>query len=200
MLVNRTLLACVFAGALASGCSLPAEDVPTIQPAVGTVVGNDAEVALVASGGRLAFYVCGGPTSVAGWTHWFSGSIPGSGEFSLVDSGWTLTGAASPSGGAGQLTPPGGPMRAWSAFPSSAGTTAGLYSVVDEGGCRTGVVVAQPSSSAAITVQGAWCDGTGRFEQVTPILPVVLTDRGIEIQVELAAGPRRLFATLLTVP
>jgi hypothetical protein len=200
MLVDRTVVVCLCASALATGCSsLEPLDAPTVQAAaVGNVLGNDADVGMVASGGSLVFYVCGGPTTLDTWTHWFAGSLPSSGEFSLSDAGWKLTGEASASGGAGELTPPGGAPRAWSAQPFPQGTVAGLYGVVDQGGCRTGVVVSQPSSTAPITVQGAWCDGTGRLEQVTPILPVVLTEQGLGIEVELAAGPKHLYATPVT--
>lgn len=174
---------------LAGGCALG--DAGASPPsAVGTVVGTDAVVGASTEGGLITFYLCGGPSSVATSTHWFVGTGDASGAFTLKREGWTVSGDLGQ--GAGEVTSPEGETRAWSMHPATPGTLEGLYSTLDSG-CRTGAVILQPDAASEPRLQGAWCNDGGQFAQVTPILPVALTERGVGIRVLGGSSKKDLF-------
>jgi hypothetical protein len=155
---------------------------------VGALDASDAVVGLAVDDRGLAFYVCGGSTSYASLTRWFSSDAPGGGgAFDATSDGWSVHGAASASGWSGTLTAPDGTTRTWVATPSGAATLSGLYTAVDD-------------PDGAPQVQGTWCSAAGEFRQVTPIQPVVRTDRGILVRVEAPGTSRELYLAPVLVP
>ncbi len=173
---------------LASGCGDQA-DAPAF---VGAVTGSDAVVGVVSEAGQATLYVCGGPTSYAHLTRWFTGVTSADGALQLQSAGgWAVTGNRAD--GSGTITGPGGETHAWTAHPAS-NDVAGLYAATD-GACRTGAVVGDLDGKGATTLQGTWCDGSGAFAQVTPIIPMAdvsvgIALSGIPIAVELP-GPAK---------
>jgi hypothetical protein len=174
---------------LAAGCALGDEG-SSPPSAVGTLVGTDAVVGASTAGGLVTFYVCGGAGSIDTATRWFVGAGDASGAFTLKRDGWTVTGDLGQ--GSGEVTSPEGETRAWNTHPATPSTLEGLYSTMDSG-CRTGAVILQPDASAPPRLQGAWCDDGGQFAQVTPILPVALTEKGVGIRVLGTASKKDLF-------
>ncbi len=180
---------------LAAGCALGDEGASPVS-AVGTVAGTDAVVGASTEGGLVTFYLCGGPSSYDTATRWFVGAGDASGAFTLKRDGWTVTGDLGQ--GSGEVTSPDGETRAWRTHPATPGTLEGLYATVDSG-CRTGAVILQPDASAEPRLQGAWCDDSGQFAQVTPILPVALTAQGVGIRVLGASSKKDLFVEPVVV-
>jgi hypothetical protein len=167
---------------------------------VGAVDTSDAVVGLAVDDRGLAFYVCGGSTSYASLTRWFSSTAPSTdGAFDATSEGWSVHGAASASAWRGTLTAPDGTTRTWAATASGAATLSGLYAAVDDG-CRAGLVVAQATPDGAPQVQGTWCSAAGEFRQVTPIQPFARTDRGIRVRVDAPGGARELYLAPVLVP
>lgn len=145
---------------------------------VGAVSGTDAVIAVSESDGRWVAYVCGGPLTYSTLTRWFQGELdPHASLAELGATHRTDTFAATREGDwvRGTLNDYAFEARA---IDVRASKIAGLYSVVDSG-CRTGLI-AIPGSDA---MQGVWCDGAGNFEQVTPIHPIQLSDRGLLVSV-----------------
>jgi hypothetical protein len=150
---------------------------------VGEVSGTDAVVAVATEGDSVVVYVCGGPSTLAEHTRWYSGSV---GDPTL----------ASKAGEALELSVDGGRARGaytveGTRFEFEAVAPADryrrLFTVVDSG-CRTGVVVDGDE------VQGAWCNDLGIFEQVTPIAPIDPTSDSLDVAIsstsEALAGRR----------
>lgn len=187
-IILRLALAASMGLALA-GCALDDEGASP-PSAVGTLVGSDAVVGASTYAGLITFYVCGGPESLDSATRWFVGQGDASGAFTLSRDGWTVRGDLGQ--GAGELSSPEGETRAWTTHAATPGTLEGLYATVDSG-CRTGAVILQPDASSAPRLQGAWCDEEGRVAQVTPILPVALTERGVAVRVLGSSTTRDLF-------
>jgi hypothetical protein len=154
----------------------------------GSVAGSDAWIGLSISEQQVSAYVCGGASTVATHTRWFSGARRG-GAFELERHGWILRGAEYGSGMRGELVDPRGVETTWKAAKTSELHMGGLYAAVDSG-CRAGAIVVDGEQPAAL--QGAWCDGAGMVMQVTPVQPIArLADprAGITLRVELPAGP-----------
>jgi hypothetical protein len=174
MLARRSLsLALLLLAPLAAGCGDE-----TVAPAfVGQVAGTDAVVGAVSEADQIAFYVCGGPSSYAHLTRWFTGDVAADGSIDLQNAGWTLTGDLV--GGSGTLAGPVGETHPWTARPVS-GEVDGLYSYM-VGSCRTGAVVGDLDGTGALRLQGTWCDGYGEFAQVTPILPMSDVTAGVAL-------------------
>jgi len=171
-------------------------EVPPPQARLATYVGAiaetnaDAVVAFVVGADRAMFYVCGGASTVETHTHWLDGTVH-EGVLQLANAGWTATGGIAGDLATGSVVRDDGESFQWSAHEVGSETIAGLYATVDSG-CRTGVVVTQDSAAAEPWMQGSWCNESGTRMQVTPILPIELTTSGIEVQVLLDSGARRL--------
>jgi hypothetical protein len=198
VLLSGALAGC---GATSGAEATGGQPAPSRGVAVGAVESTDVKIAVASNDQHVVVYACGGPTSIQEWTHWYGGALSSPEAFEVMADAWSVEGQRDASGWKGNVKAPTGITYAWSAASAPAGTIAGLYGVVD-GGCRTGVIVEQSSPSASPGVQGAWCDGKGQFEQVTPILPVALTAQGIEVVVNLSQGQgvKHLFAGPVSAP
>jgi hypothetical protein len=75
---------------------------------------------------------------------------------------------------------------------------AGLYATMD-GSCRTGAVVGDFDGDGVDDLQGVWCDGEGKYAQVTPLMPMVVTERGIGVKV-LVTPPKDLYVDRVRAP
>ena len=158
---------------------------------VGGLEGSDSVVGAAIEGERVAVYVCGGPGSMETDTRWFIGDIGAEGVH-LERDGWNVDAALTADGDLhGAVTAPAGNARVFALGPVTAGSKAGLYSVVDSG-CRTGVVVQQPA--AELAVQGVWCSDLGEVDQVTPGIADVEVDDAIAVRVSRPEGVRDLLA------
>jgi hypothetical protein len=187
-LARASLLALPLALALGAGCG-PGPQVTY----VGIVNGTDAVVAVTAWNKIYEVFVSGGPTTVGTLSHWFTGPELANGQSVIAADGYTVDVTARGDVAQGLLTTPDGHQYVLSMDRVQANTIAGLYAV-DDGGCRTGVVVTQDTASDTPQVQGTWCalSGDERFAPVNAAGPVALTDGGIAVQANLASGPRPL--------
>jgi hypothetical protein len=190
----------VIAGAclLTAGCSLsPVEDRRVF---VGDTQGmSDAAVAAVISESSVTVYLCGGASSLE-HTHWFSGTIDAAGVITVEPrDGWTIDAKLVDYAIQGTIHAPDGATIPINGEPGARSPLENLYAVVDEG-CRTGVVVKQASDNETPAVQGAWCNSAGRFMQVTPILPIQISERGLHVLVNTPEGMRDLWAAEFATP
>jgi hypothetical protein len=152
-------------------------------------------VGAVSDGEHVVLYVCGGESSFASLTHWFQGPLGPDGTFSLRSGAFTAQGDLA-SGHGGLTSDTGGPLS-FSLAPA-ADPLEGLYATMD-GSCRTGAVVGGFGEAGALALQGVWCDGEGDYAQVTPLQPMVLTERGIGVTV-LRTPPRDLYVDRVRAP
>ena len=178
--VAATLTCLLTAGCAGNVASDPA---PTYVGKV-TDPGQDAAVALVSDGSKVTFYLCGGPLSFDKITRWFQGDVGSDGMFALEKSGgFTVTGDVG--AGTGVLTTDVGQELAWTVRPTE-NEEEGLYSAMD-GSCRTGAIVGDLEDNGTVRLQGTWCDGEGRFAQVSPLAPAhMLTTTGIDVRVNVS--------------
>jgi hypothetical protein len=152
---------------------------------VGSVSGSDVVVAMANEKGALRAYVCGGATTYASHSRWFQGSADsGSGAFEAARDGWSIAGETSAETASGTITAPGGEVLSFAATAASESALEGLFAVEDSG-CETGVV-AQTGADGEPWVQGTWCDNSGHFAQVTPVMPIELTKDGLRVRVDLS--------------
>ena len=168
-------------GACASAASSAAAR-PAERSFIGTVPGTDAVVALVATDTSATFYVCGGPSTFGSLTRWFSGTADANSLHLTSPDTATVEGTIDATTAQGTLNLPDGSTRPWTARPKSVGTDEGLYATVDQG-CRTGVVVTQPTAEATPSVQGTWCNLSNDHVQVTPVMPFVRQGSALEVLV-----------------
>jgi hypothetical protein len=192
-------------GSLACG-STTREVTPTstLKTAVyiGGVDGTDARIALVRDEALWAAYVCGGATTLTSLTEWFQGEgVPSPEAGAEIEShGKRLRvtfsdGAATGSVVAGDALP-------FSATRVPEGTTAGLYELYERG-CRSGLIVPSSGDGAPQGVHCATLDATGASispltEQVNPLSPLTLTDRGIPCRVP--SDAQTLYLTPVVLP
>jgi hypothetical protein len=165
----------------------PSKQDAALQTFVGSLEGTDAVVGLVRKGELWAGYVCGGPSSYATLTGWYQGRVeaaPDGQHDRLIDPDGSWSGTLIEGTLAGALLGRDGVARNFRASLAGApgGKLVGLFEAVDSG-CRTGFIVMPVGSGGDSVTQGVWCDGSGRFAQVTPILPVELGARGVRVQV-----------------
>lgn len=179
----------------AVGCG----DEVTVSTYVGKVTGPsaDAVVGLVSDGERVQLYLCGGPSTYATHSRWFQGPVAADGSFSIESGGFVATGGVSE--GSGELKTDAGETLSWTARPAS-GDLEGLYAAFD-GSCRTGAVVGDFDGDGTVDLQGTWCDGRDAFAQVTPIMPIATSSRGIGVRVQLESEPqKKLFVDRVRAP
>jgi hypothetical protein len=177
---------------LAAGCGGQEDVAPAY---VGKVTGTDAVVAAVSDGARVQLYVCGGDTSFDKLTHWFQGPIGADGTFSIQSGDFIAQGDLT--SGKGGVTTDKGDVLSWTLSPA-ASEMAGLYATMD-GSCRTGAVVGDFDGDGVDDLQGVWCDGEGKYAQVTPLMPMVVTERGIGVKV-LVTPPKDLYVDRVRAP
>jgi hypothetical protein len=165
----------------AGSCAL--EPLTDSETYVGAVPGTDAVVAVATEGDAVVVYVCGGPSTLAAHTRWYSGRV---GDATLESPAGQELELSIESGRArGAYTVEGTSFDFEAAAPADRYRR--LFTVVDSG-CRTGVVVDGDD------VQGAWCDDLGAFAQVTPIAPIVPASDSLDVAIgetsEALAGRR----------
>jgi hypothetical protein len=174
---------------------------------VGAVQNTDALVAVADDGVDWVAYVCGGATTYATMTAWFSSHMErdaGEARLSASSGAKEFTAAVHGELATGTIVVDGTTFE-FSAQLSGGKNEAGLFSVVDEG-CRTGLVVPPASLGEA---QGVWCSAPGRFQrngpplfaQVTPIRPWSMANRAILVSVSPpGVGARQLSLTPVALP
>jgi hypothetical protein len=154
--------------------------------------GADAVIGAVSDGAEITVYLCGGPNSYATDTRWLRGPVDAAGAFSVESEGFTVAGDVS----GGHVITDLGITLSWTMAEAS-GDLEGVYQ--SEGACRTGAVVGDFAGDGTMQLQGTWCDGAGKFMQVTPIMPIALTAEGLEARVE--TSPASIFLlTRVTAP
>lgn len=167
---------------------------------VGPPKSTDVAFALVEGEGAVVAYVCGGSTTYATHSRWFTGPLDAKGAFSAEQDGWKLEGAID-ANVTGTLTAPDGSTMDLTAEEGLAGTADGLYDVMDSG-CRTGVIAwTDPVGQPAL--QGTWCDDKKDFQQVTPVYPIERSDKGLHVTVDLTPydlGKRDLYVVQVPTP
>jgi hypothetical protein len=165
-----------------------------VETYVGRVTdpGTDAVIGAVSDGAEITVYLCGGAKSYATDTHWFSGKVDDSGKFSLAADGFTITGDVT----AGHVVTSAGITLSWT-MAAASGEVEGVYE--SQGACRTGAIVGDFAGDGTMQLQGTWCDGAGKYLQVTPILPIALSARGIEAKVA-DGSSKTFFLTRVTAP
>jgi hypothetical protein len=156
---------------------------------VGALVGAGVAVAMVEQGGTLSLYFCGSGEALTYHTRWFSGALEDD-RIDLSEDGWSLTGKIDEGEVIGALTDEEGGLFEYALTLAAPGSKSELYSVVDAG-CRAGVIVSDWGEGEAPHVQGAWCDGQGLVKQVTPMTPLDEVVEGLQVSVELDAGPHQ---------
>lgn len=166
-------------------CSACGESEPVTY--VGAPKGNELAFGLVEGEGAVVAYVCGGSQTFATHSRWFTGPLDADGNFSANADGWTLTGTIGKTDKdvvSAALVAPDKTSTDLSATRGIAGSTDGLYDVQDSG-CRTGVV-AWTDPVGQRQLQGTWCDDKDHFAQVTPVLPITESDKGLHVTVDLS--------------
>ena len=202
----RLLCAALAAGGLLADCSstddpdaqMDAGDLqadPLARIATGVVTGTDIYVATLYEDDRAMAYFCGGPTTIATHTRWFSGMPAQEGAFDLTHDGWRVEFDASADGATGTLSDPDGEQYTFTTESTEDLSTGGLY-MAQLDGCRVGVVVLDDSGLSAI--QGSHvCEGAeASAVQVIILSPALSDDGGLEVSVML---PDATQATSLTV-
>ena len=153
---------------------------------------SDVALAALRSEGHLLVYACGGPSTLATHTRWFD--VPLSGQtFSAENGGTTLSGKLGVAGLSGTMEVPGSGVISWTLPELQVGTLSGLYDRV-ENGCRTGVIVFSDDPSTP-SAQGVYCNGSGLFDEVTPVAPFQRTAEGLPVTTK-TAGTRILVQPL----
>src|SRR5688500_11002329 len=174
---------------------------------VGAAPGSDVVVGLAIDEevDRFVVYVCGGDATYTSHTRWFAGDLRGGGRaLAATRDGWTIDGLVAGDGtwASGTLTDPAGASLAWTATIGGGDVgdegVPGLYAAVDDG-CRTGVVVLDDGSGTA-RAEGTGGHADGARAQVTPVAPMMLTSRGLEVAVVVDGIERRLFVTPVSLP
>lgn len=156
------------------------------------VTNSDVALGALRSDGHLLVYACGGPSTLATHTRWFD--LPLNGQTFNADNGGTvLRGSLGAAGLSGTLEVPGSGVLSWTLPELKAGDLSGLYDRV-ENGCRTGVIVFSDDPSAP-SAQGVYCNGSGLFDEVTPVAPFQQTAEGLPVATK-TAGTRILVQRL----
>ena len=161
-------------------------------------------VGLVQSGNAASVFVCGGPSSFATQTRWFSSSIGLDSPFSLSAGGFRLEGTASADSIEGVLreeVSDTSDARSFSARPVDNGSLAGVYDAF--GPCGHLGLIIQPSSPGEPTAAQGAClrieDGAQIVEQVNPVMPLA-RDANAGVAVTVGAELDRVFILHPLVP
>jgi hypothetical protein len=193
----RSLAAVCWLATSSCADSKPEPSEPRIW--VGEVADSDVTVGIAASGGAATLFFCGGGSSYATRTHWFTTANWSSTDFSLQDEGFRVSGMTR-DGQIEGMVELGEPQRlAFSARMPEPGTVAGVYEAVVPCG-RAGLIVLQPAADADPRAQGTCLrreSDAAVVEQVNPVLPVMLdANRGVVVELESAPSERFLLHPL----
>lgn len=196
---------CALVACLVVSCGSSVEPVAEPKPKVvyvGQVDGTDARIGLVRNDAQWAAYVCGGPTTLESMTAWFEGegAPPSDAGVEAQSNGKLLRVTFS-----GQEAT--GSVLADREVPFSAPRVpddhmAGLYQM-RELGCRSGLVVPPPGAGDPQGVHCESLDASGNviptvYQQVNPLSPLEVTDRGIPSRV--VGEQRTIYLTAVVLP
>ncbi len=163
------------AGMLADATSDSPADASTARIFVGAVTGSDAQVAIVVEGPKAFLFFCGGAMTYSTHTKWFRGDASLAAPFTLVQTGWTATGALQTDGttinGTLDRAMDGEAPLAWTATSVNPATAAGLYEETDADGTAA-LIVTQPTASDTPVLQGAFKTPNGLVQQVVTLVPI----------------------------
>lgn len=163
-----------------SGCASDQPSAAAERVFVGAVQDSDVMVGIATAGNRTTWFFCGGPTSYATQTHWFSSPSGLGSAFSLSDGGLQLEGASSADTIQGTLQKDAGDARSFSARQVSDAPPAGVYDALAPCG-HIGLIV-QPSTTGAPPAAQGTClqtaSGADIVEQVNPVMPLSLDANG----------------------
>jgi len=195
MLLARFL----WVGACLVSCSNASPN-PITYTYVGTVDGSNAVVGLAVTGSNANLFFCGTGATLSTQTHWIPGTVTFGETFNFTDGTATATGTASTTQASGTFTPtPSAQPLSWSANIVVTGTIAGVYDEQNAEG-NAALVVLQPTSEATPVGQGGYLPAavTSAVLQVTPYMPLVLTQQGIEVNVPIGGSSATWFLPAAT--
>lgn len=144
---------------------------------VGAVQDSDLMVGVVQAGNAASLFVCGGPSSFATQTRWFSSPIGLDSPFSLAAGGLRLEGTTSADSIEGVLQEDAsdpGDARSFSARPVDNASLAGVYDAFGPCG-HLGLIIQPSSPGEPAAAQGACLrveNGAQIVEQVNPVMPL----------------------------
>jgi hypothetical protein len=176
--------------ALIFSCS-NAPSTPVTYTFVGTVDGSNAVVGLAVTGNNANLFFCGTGSTLVAQTHWIPGNVTFGQTFTFTDGTATATGTAGTTHVSGMFTPTASsqPLM-WSADIVAPGTIAGVYDEQNDQG-NAALVVLQSDANATPVAQGAYLPmlTPTAVLQVTPYMPLVVTQQGIEVTVPVGGTP-----------
>src|SRR5579859_4209976 len=154
------------------------------RTSTGQVAASDALVAAIATAHSARVYFCGGASSFATLSHWFTVDLDPSGNGAVPPDahGWSLQMHVDGGGLAGSVTAGDGVARSFQTVPVAADAVAGLYESLASPCGRIGLIVVQGSGGAP-QGQGA-CIGPGaaggppQILQVNPLSPIARSAQG----------------------
>jgi hypothetical protein len=185
------LLLVVSIAACAGGSGEPAAERRVFA---GAIEGTDVLAAVVVKGDRFCVYACGGDETYHSHSGWVYGRLDDSMRFDRESDGWHAEGMVEADRVNGRLRHESGvEIRLDLALsPAIEGQRSELYAHRLAPGCRAAVVV-QEDGHGEPRVQGTFCDGEDReLKQVTPVLPVEFSDRGLEVEIAPGGEPMRV--------
>lgn len=210
-LTTRVCLLCaaLAAGGPLAGCAADDADAqdmdagdleadPLARVATGVVTGTDIYVATLYEDDRAMAYFCGGPTTIATHTRWFTGMPGQDGAFDLTRDGWRVEFDPNADGATGALSDPDGEQYAFTTKSTEDLKTGGLYRAQLDG-CAVGVVVLDDSGLSAM--QGTHvCEGAeASAVQVIILSPALSDDGGLEVSVMLPGAAQATSLTVLPI-
>jgi hypothetical protein len=187
--LNMVLARLFLVGGCLVSCSNASPD-PITYMYVGTVDGSNAFVGLAVTGNNANLFFCGTGATLSTQTHWIPGNVTFGQTFNFTDGTATATGIASTTQASGTFTPnPSAAPLSWSANIVVNGTIAGVYDEQNAEG-NAALVVIQPTSEATPVGQGAYLPTTSTSPvlQVTPYMPLVRTQQGIEVDIPIGGS------------
>jgi len=168
---------------------------------IGAVQDSDLMIGVVQSGKAASVFVCGGPSSFATQTHWFSSPIGLDSPFSLSAGDFRLEGSTSADSIEGVLRDDTSDARSFSARQVDNASLAGLYDA--RGPCGHLGLIIQPSlQGEPAAAQGACLkteNGAQIVEQVNPVMPLA-QDANAGVAVTVGADLDRVFILHPLVP
>lgn len=170
LIASGLLVACGDGASRASDAVMPAIW-------VGAVHDSDVRVALARRSGGTALFFCGGDTTYATKTRWFSSAEPLDAPFVFTDAGWEVRGELQGERAEGSIREGDGAPEPWGALAVVPDTLAGLY----EGSAPCGkiaLIVTQPTPRATPSAQGACLPTDTTASPILQVNPVKPLTRG----------------------
>jgi hypothetical protein len=152
--------------------------------------GQDAWLGITVKDDEGAAFVCGSEGNLSTHTRWMKTSVENDNAVFTAE-GWKLEVNLSEGDAGGQLVEPSGSAVAFDARRTDDTGVEGLF--FSDDGCAGGLIVLNGSPSDMPEALGASCTTSGERAQVLPLLPIELTNQGIEVTVESTEGAREFF-------